>query len=156
MNNIQPLSQFEQNQNQILKNADIKNDSNENSGQDDEENNNEEGEQNEDEQEENEQDEDNIVQRGEKEKGENDNENENENEDDYNANNETDTNKNNFNIEEYYPTISEHDQYSCAGCEHFYLNNIHNDTDLPNTLCEVCGNEINQTSLAFYRKKLNL
>ena len=123
----------DQNHNEILKNANI--------------NNNEEEENEENEENENEQEENNIVHRDEKENSEN--------EDDNNGNNDTDTNQKNFNIEEYYPTNTDHDQYSCASCEHYYLGSIHNDIALPASLCEVCGNEINQKSLAFYKKKLN-
>ena len=60
-----------------------------------------------------------------------------------------------YNIEEYFPYNSKHDQYSCLSCEHFYIDNIKKKLKLPNTTCEVCGNEINSKSLNFYKKKLN-
>ena len=60
-----------------------------------------------------------------------------------------------YNIEEYFPYLSKHDQYSCSCCEHFYEEAIKKKTELPNTRCEVCGNEINQRSLTFYKEKYN-
>lgn len=60
-----------------------------------------------------------------------------------------------YNIEEYFPYNSKHDQYSCLSCEHYYIDNIKKKLKLPNLTCEVCGNEINPRSLNFYKKKLN-
>ena len=59
-----------------------------------------------------------------------------------------------YSIEEYVPNEPNHDQYSCLCCEHFYIDNIKKNIDLPNKKCEVCGNEINQKSLSFYKKKV--
>ena len=58
-----------------------------------------------------------------------------------------------YNIEEYLPYEHKHDQYSCSCCEHYYNESIKNNTDLPEARCEVCGNEINQRSLNFYKNK---
>ena len=58
-----------------------------------------------------------------------------------------------YNVDEYFPYSSQHDQYSCLCCEHFYEETIKKKVKLPNIKCEVCGNEINQRSLDFYRKK---
>ena len=58
-----------------------------------------------------------------------------------------------YNIEEYLPYEHKHDQYSCSCCEHYYTDCIKNNTDLPEARCEVCGNEINQRSLNFYKNK---
>lgn len=58
------------------------------------------------------------------------------------------------NIEEYLPYDHKHDQYSCSCCEHFYNDTIKNKTNLPEARCEVCGNEINQISLNFYKNKI--
>ena len=58
-----------------------------------------------------------------------------------------------YNIEEYLPYEHKHDQYSCSCCEHYYNETIKNNTNLPEAKCEVCGNEINQRSLNFYRNK---
>ena len=58
-----------------------------------------------------------------------------------------------YNVEEYFPCSSKHDQYSCSCCEHFYEDSIKINSKLPNVKCEVCGNEINQRSLLFYKKK---
>ena len=58
-----------------------------------------------------------------------------------------------YNIEEYLPYEHKHDQYSCSCCEHYYNETIKNNTNLPEAKCEVCGNEINQRSLNFYKNK---
>ena len=58
-----------------------------------------------------------------------------------------------YNIEEYFPYESKHDQYSCSCCQHYYEEAIKKNTSLPTTKCEVCGNDINQRSLTFYQKK---
>ena len=47
-----------------------------------------------------------------------------------------------YNIEEYFPYESKHDQYS-----------IKKNTSIPTNKCEVCGNYINKRSLTFYQKK---
>ena len=64
-----------------------------------------------------------------------------------------DQNNAHYNIEEYLPYEHKHDQYSCSCCEHYYTDSIKNNTDLPSERCEVCGNEINQRSLNFYKNK---
>ena len=43
-----------------------------------------------------------------------------------------------YNIEEYLPYEHNHDQYSCSCCEHYYNEAIKNNTNLPETKCEVC------------------
>ena len=58
-----------------------------------------------------------------------------------------------YNIEEYIPYEHKHDQYSCSVCEHYYNDTIKNNTNLPDAKCEVCGNEINERSLNFYKNK---
>ena len=58
-----------------------------------------------------------------------------------------------FNIEEYFPFEHKHDQYSCSCCEHYYIDCIQKNVELPEAKCEVCGNEINQRSLQFYSVK---
>ena len=58
-----------------------------------------------------------------------------------------------YNIEEYIPYQHKHDQYSCSCCEHYYNEAIENNSNLPKAKCEVCGNEINQSSLNFYKNK---
>ena len=60
-----------------------------------------------------------------------------------------------YNIEEYLPYEHKHDQYSCSCCEHYYTECIQKNGELPEARCEVCGNEINQRSLQFYRNKNN-
>jgi uncharacterized Zn finger protein len=67
----------------------------------------------------------------------------------------SDANEVQYNIEEYFPYEPKHDQYSCSCCEHFYEETIKKSENLPNTRCEVCGNEINQKSLVFYKNKIN-
>ena len=62
-------------------------------------------------------------------------------------------NEEHYNIEEYLPYEHKHDQYSCSCCEHYYTDSIKNNTNLPEARCEVCGNEINQRSLNFYKNK---
>ena len=62
-------------------------------------------------------------------------------------------NEEHYNIEEYLPYEHKHDQYSCSCCEHYYIDSIKNNTNLPEARCEVCGNEINQRSLNFYKNK---
>ena len=64
-----------------------------------------------------------------------------------------DQNNAHYNIEEYLPYEHKHDQYSCSCCEHYYTDSIKNNSDLPTARCEVCGNEINQRSLNFYKNK---
>lgn len=56
-------------------------------------------------------------------------------------------------IEEYLPSNSKHDQYSCTCCEHYYIEAIKNDSKLPEYKCEVCGNLINRSSFKFYKAK---
>ena len=58
-----------------------------------------------------------------------------------------------YNIEEYIPYQHKHDQYSCSCCEHYYNEAIENNSNLPKAKCEVCGNEINQSSLNFYKNR---
>ena len=60
-----------------------------------------------------------------------------------------------YNIEEYLPYEHKHDQYSCSCCEHYYNEAIEYNSNLPKAKCDVCGNEINQSSLNFYKNRNN-
>jgi hypothetical protein len=62
-------------------------------------------------------------------------------------------NEEHYNIEEYLPYEHKNDQYSCSCCEHYYTDSIKNNTNLPEARCEVCGNEINQRTLNYYKNK---